>query len=75
VTALLDALESASKDKEEMSSSRDTTDSIDSRSVSGSEFRDMIPVCSRTESDRGRGETSDSSSEGGREIPRSDDSD
>lgn len=63
-----------SSDREVRSGSKDDAASIDSLSLSGSESREMMRDCRRTGIERGRGDTSDSSSGGGRAIPRSDDS-
>jgi hypothetical protein len=64
-----------SSDSDARSISGASADSIALRSDSWSESRVMMRVCKRTGMERGRGETSANSSEGGRAIPRSDDSD
>jgi len=64
-----------SSDNAPRSSSGDSAASIAFRSDSWNESKEMIRVCRRTGIESGRGETSESSSGGGREMPRSDDSD
>ena len=64
-----------SSDSAPISRSADNAASIAFRSDSWTESKEMMRVCRRTGIESGRGETSESSSGGGREMPRSDDSD
>lgn len=64
-----------SSDSALRSRSGDSAASIAFRSNSWTESKVMMRVCSRTGIESGRGETSESSSGGGRAMPRSDDSD
>ena len=64
-----------SSDNDARSRSGDRAASIAFRSDSWTESKEMMRVCRRTGIESGRGETSESSSGGGRAMPRFDDSD